>query len=161
MSDLKQETTETAGWLKDVTPLTLKGQIRMPYRWSVGETGSRFLVALRDDMKILANRCGSCGKVFVPPKKTCPHCFVDIDEWTEVAAEGTVQSFTIVHKKSPLQPVAPPYAYALIKLDGADAALLHLIRDDLQKLKAGSRVRAVFSRTRKGNIMDIENFEIL
>lgn len=161
MSNRMQETLAGGEWLDRVEPLTLKGQIRMPYHWSVGETGSRFLVALRDDQKILADRCGRCGRVFVPPRQTCPFCFVGITDWTEVAAEGSVRAFTIVHKESPLQPFAPPYAYALIVLDGAETAMLHLIRDRLDRLAAGCRVRAVFREERTGSIRDIERFEIL
>ncbi len=48
-------------WRNETEALTLKGQIKIPYTWSVGETGSRFLVALRDEQKILANRCPQCG----------------------------------------------------------------------------------------------------
>ena len=29
-------------WNDNVEPLTLKGQIKVPYNWSVGEVGSRF-----------------------------------------------------------------------------------------------------------------------
>ncbi len=47
-------------WIENVEPLTLKGQIKVPYNWSVGEVGSRFLVSLRDDQKIIGNRCGEC-----------------------------------------------------------------------------------------------------
>lgn len=52
---------ETAGeWsmtvkLNQVEPLTLEGQIAVPYTWWVGEVGSRFLIALRDEAKIIGN----------------------------------------------------------------------------------------------------------
>ena len=46
-----------AEWLKEVEPLTLKGQIAVPYTWWVGDIGSRFLVSLRDHLKILGSKC--------------------------------------------------------------------------------------------------------
>jgi len=148
-------------WLQKVDPLTLKGQIRVPYTWSVGEVGSRFLVALRDDCKILGNKCDQCGTVYVPPRKNCGKCFTLIRQWVDVGTEGVVQSYTIVRYRSPLQPFPPPFAYVLIRLDGADVGFLHVVKDNIKSLKNGIRVRARFSEDRSGRIMDIECFEII
>jgi uncharacterized OB-fold protein len=150
-------------WLQEVEPLTLKGQIAVPYTWWVGETGSRFLIALRDEGKILGNRCDSCGTVFVPPRKNCGRCFVGTGEWVELGDYGVVKAHTIVRFSHPLQPVDPPFAYAMIQLDGADVSLVHLIKKDLDKLKNGVRVRARFKeeKERKGHILDIDGFEII
>ena len=150
-----------AEWLKDVEPLTLKGQIAVPYSWWVGDTGSRFLMSLRDDRRILGTKCPSCGTVFVPPRRNCGRCFVDIEEWVDVAAEGVIEAHTIVHYACPVQPVKPPFAYALIKLDGADVGFLHLITRDLDKIQNGLRVRAKFKEERTGSILDIDSFELI
>jgi len=150
-------------WRNEVEALTQKGQIKMPYTWSVGETGSRFLIALRDEQKILANRCPQCGMVYVPPRKNCGRCFVDIgaDDWLELANEGTVTAFTVVRYAYPLQPVAPPFAYAIVQLDGADVGFVHIIKDGWERLKNGSRVRAKFKDERSGRILDIDGFEVI
>ncbi|MEN8247203.1 MAG: zinc ribbon domain-containing protein, partial [Thermodesulfobacteriota bacterium] len=121
-------------WLEEVEPLTLKGQIAVPYTWWVGETGSRFLAALRDEGKILGNRCDQCGTVYVPPRKSCGRCFVDTGDWIELGEQGVVKAYTIVRFSHPLQPVEAPFAYALIRLDGADVDLMHIIRHDLDRL---------------------------
>ena len=148
-------------WLKEIEPLTLKGQLSVPYTWWVGETGSRFLVSLRDDQKILGTKCSKCGRVYVPPRKNCGRCFVDMDEWVSIADEGVIEAFTIVHYAHPIQPVNPPFAYALIKLNGADVGFLHLIKKDLDKLKSGLRVKAKFNSERTGSILDIDSFELI
>ncbi|MEA3221818.1 MAG: Zn-ribbon domain-containing OB-fold protein [Thermodesulfobacteriota bacterium] len=148
-------------WLQDVKDLTLKGQIKVPYTWSVGEVGSRFLVALRDEKKIIGNRCNSCNTVYVPPRKNCGKCFKDIDEWAELGSEGIVTAYTIVRYEYPLQPAKAPFAYAIIKLDGADVGFVHIIKEDMDKLKIGVRVRARFKEDRKGNILDIDSFTII
>lgn len=150
-------------WRDQVKALTLKGQIKMPYTWSVGETGSRFLVALRDEQKILGNRCARCAVVYVPPRKNCGGCFTDIspDDWVQVGPEGVVTAYTIVHYAYPLQPVTPPFAYAVIQLDGADVGLLHIIKDGLERLRNGARVRARFRVERSGRILDIDGFELI
>ncbi|MCD6571323.1 MAG: Zn-ribbon domain-containing OB-fold protein [Deltaproteobacteria bacterium] len=148
-------------WLQDVKDLTLKGQIKVPYTWSVGEVGSRFLVALRDEKKIIGNRCKNCSTVYVPPRKNCGRCFKDIDEWVELGSKGIVTAYTIVRYDYPLQPTKAPFAYAIIKLDGADVGFVHIIKEGLDKLKMGTRVRASFKEDRKGNILDIDSFTII
>jgi uncharacterized protein len=150
-----------ADWTQEVEPLTVKGQIRVPYRWSVGEIGSRFLTSLRDHGKILANRCGGCHTVYVPPRKNCARCFEDIDDWTEVGPEGTVEAFTIIREAHPIQPADVPFAYVLVRLDGSDVGLLHLVRNGWEGLTTGSRVRAVFRAERTGHILDIDCFELI
>ena len=55
----------------------------------------------------------------------------------------------------------PPFAYALIKLDGADLGFLHLIKQDLEKIKNGLRVKAIFKAERVGHILDIDSFELI
>ncbi|MEW6529969.1 MAG: Zn-ribbon domain-containing OB-fold protein [Thermodesulfobacteriota bacterium] len=148
-------------WLTDTEALTLKGQINLPYTWWVGDVGSRFLIALRDEKKILGNRCPSCNTVYVPPRRNCGRCFVDINEWLELSDEGVVSSYTIVRFSHELQPLEPPYAYAIIKLDGCDVGLVHVIKENLESLKNGARVKAVFKEDRTGKILDIDSFRLI
>jgi hypothetical protein len=91
----------------------------------------------------------------------CGKCFTRIDEWVDLANEGTVSAFTIVRQSSPLHPCDPPFAYALITLDGATTRFLHIIKNDLDNLVKGARVRAEFVTDGKGSIMDIEAFTII
>lgn len=150
-------------WRTEVQGITQVGQIKMPYTWSVGETGSRFLIALRDEEKILGNRCSKCNTVYVPPRKNCPRCFAEIDSesWVELGTQGVVTAFTVVRDAYPLQPIAPPFAYVIVKLDGADVGFVHLVKDKLERLQIGARVQAHFKRERAGNILDIECFEVV
>ena len=150
-------------WRNETDGLIIKGQIKLPYSWTVGETGSRFLVALRDKAKILGNQCPLCGLVYVPPRKNCGTCFVDIpaDSWVEVGKQGVVIAYTIVHDNHALQPTSTPFAYALIRLEGADVSLLHIIKNNLENLQNGARVQARFAHETKGSILDIECFDIL
>jgi len=46
-------------WLETVEPLVYESRIKVPYTWSVGEVGSRFLIELRDHKKIYGTRCPS------------------------------------------------------------------------------------------------------
>jgi uncharacterized OB-fold protein len=137
-----------------------QGVIRVPYTWAAGAVASKFYAGLRDK-KIYGVRCLTCRVVLVPPKKTCHLCFGDLDEWVEVSDVGTLQTFTVVHYDEPeMHPLRAPFAYGIIKLDGADTGMTHLIAEaDLRALKEGMRMKAVFKEKPEGNYLDIEYFK--
>jgi len=148
-------------WRRQTKPLVLEGGIHMPYSWTVGRLGSRFLIELRDHGRIMGNRCPKCRVVWVPPRSRCPECYQEIgdQDWKEVGPQGTLRHFTIVRYEHPAQPMKPPFAYGLIDLDGADRAITHLVSGvDLAYLKPGTRMHPVWRSNRQGNILDIAYF---
>lgn len=146
-------------WMKDVEPMVYQSRIKVPYNWSVGETGSRFLVEIRDRKKFYGTRCSQCARVFVPPRKMCAHCFRDTDGWVEVGPLGTLRTYTVVRYEHTLQPLKPPFGYGVIELDGSSTGLVHLLYEfDWETVRAGVRVAPVFREQRTGHIMDIAYF---
>ena len=115
---------------KSVEPVVYEGRIKVPYAWNAGETASYYLTRLRDEQKIVGKRCPKCTKVLVPPRKSCPFCFVDTTEWIPLSGKGVVETFTIVRRDTNIQPMKAPFAYAVIKLDGADTGFVHMQGDD-------------------------------
>ncbi len=142
---------------------TVEGKLALPYQYFAGRTGSRFLISLRDEKKIKGIECKKCKKVFVPPRANCEVCFEDISQnWVEVKNTGVVTGFTIVRYEEPHQPVKPPYIMGLIKLDGADTPMAHIIKGvPLSKMKVGLKVQAVFAKKTTSTIMDIDHFKPL
>ncbi|MDH5200589.1 MAG: Zn-ribbon domain-containing OB-fold protein, partial [Candidatus Bathyarchaeota archaeon] len=146
-------------------PLTIEGRWDIPYRHTAGRAASRFFRELKENKRVMGVRCPSCRRVLVPPRGFCERCFVPIDEWVEVQDSGTLSTFTIVYAKFTSLP-PPPYCVGLIKLDGADTALMHYVGGvDLQDLEAakkalsvGMRLEAVWREEREGKISDIEYF---
>ena len=145
---------------RHVEPIAYEGRIKVPYSWQAGETASYFLIRLRDDQKIVGRQCPKCQKVLVPPRKNCPFCFVHTKEWVELSGQGEVETFTIVHRGTHIQPLKPPFAYAVIRLDGADTGMVHLLGEvEPGDVKEGMRVKAVFAEERKGSPLDIAYFK--
>ncbi len=140
----------------------VKGKLALPYQYFAGRTGSKFLIAMRDENKILGQKCGQCGKVFVPARQTCERCFTDISQnWVDVGPGGEVTGFTVVRQAEPHQPITPPYILAMIKLDNADTPLTHIVRGvPASKMKEGLRVKPVFAKKRgaPNTILNIECF---
>lgn len=146
-------------WLETAEELVLSGRIKVPYTWWVGETGSRFFVSLRDEGKILGTWCPDCDMVFVPPRKACGRCFNQDMSWREVGPRGTLVTYTTPGYREDIHPLDPPFAYGIIKLDGADTGLTHLLSEyEEGQLKCGLRVAPVFSGNPEGTILDIRYF---
>ncbi len=142
--------------------LVHEGRIRMPYNWSVGETGSHFFHELRYNGQIWGTRCNQCAQVFMPPRKSCPQCLEPRTTWIQLPPEGSLITYTVVRYSVPdIHPVEAPYACGVILLDGADTGLVHLLGEvDFDLIKEGMRVEAVLKdkEQRKGNILDIQYF---
>lgn len=148
-----------ADWLSEVEPMVYQSRIKVPYNWSVGETGSRFLIELRDNKKLYGTRCVQCSTVYTPPRKMCARCFRDADGWVEVGPEGTLLTYTVVRYANELQPLKVPFGYGVIKLDGSSTGLVHLLHEfEWGTICAGMRVAPVFNEQRKGHILDIAYF---
>jgi uncharacterized OB-fold protein len=147
-------------WMEGLEPIVEHQDLKVPYRYSMGATTSQFFINIRDHKKILGIKCPKCKVVFVPPRSVCGRCFSPLGKWVEVSDRGTVQTYTIVHYPSAVQPVPPPLIYGIIKLDGADTGLPHLISEaGYEKLRVGMRVQAVFKEERAGNMLDILYFK--
>ena len=139
----------------------VEGKMALPYQYFAGTVGSKFLVALRDEKKILGMKCAKCNKVFIPPRATCERCFSDLrDNWVELSDTGVVTGFTVIRYNEPYQPKEPPYVLALINLDGADTPFTHLLEcGDTANAKVGMKVKAAFAEERIGSVLDISHFE--
>jgi uncharacterized OB-fold protein len=143
-----------------VEPRVYESRIKVPYAWQAGETASRFLLSLREEKRFLGKKCSKCAKVLVPPRKNCPYCFVSTGDWVDVSDEGVVETFTIVRRDTGILPMEPPFAYAVIRLDGADTGLVHLLGEvEPGRIREGMRVKAVFAEERTGKMLDIAYFK--
>ena len=140
---------------------TVEGKLALPYSYFAGKVGSKFLITIRDEKKIMGIKCNTCNKVFVPPRQTCDLCMEDIrDNWVDVQNVGEVLNYTVIRYQDRHLPKKPPYILALIKLDGADTSLVHVVEGvDVSEVKTGLRVQAVFADETTNTIMDIDHFE--
>lgn len=136
----------------------VRGQIRIPYRWSYGHALTRFFDESRDHRRLMGTRCPRCASVIVPAARICTRCYVETSEWVEVSDHGVLATYTTVHLPFPGQPTEPPYTYGLILLDGASNYYSHLIGEPVERLACGTRVQAVWADHRKGDLFDIQCF---
>ncbi len=118
---------------------------RLDYTYSPGRAQSAYIHAL-GDRRMVAERCPSCRKVYVPPRGACPTCGVATAEQVEVGPRGTVTTFCIVNIKAKNLDIEVPYVYGHIALDGADLALHGRIAGiPYDQVRMGLRVEAVWT----------------
>ena len=143
--------------------MELDAELACPYKHSTGETIGRFLAGLKEQQKIWGQRVQGQG-VVVPPVGYSETDGSAGGEWVEVQPTGTVTAVAVVHEPiEGLHPSTSPFAFVLVRLDGADTAMAHVVKDDLQRLRVGTRVEAVWmpAEERTGTIRDIACFRVI
>jgi uncharacterized OB-fold protein len=146
-----------------IEPMYAESTLEFPYKHSTGETVGRFLAGLKEQRAIWGRRASGLG-VVVPPHGHSEADGSDAGEWVAVASTGSVTAVAVVHAPiAKLHPVDRPFAFVLVRLDGADTALAHVVTDRLDEIRVGARVEAVWKPDgeRRGSILDIASFRLV
>jgi uncharacterized OB-fold protein len=133
--------------------------LEYPYVRSVGPVIGAFLTGLRDG-KVVGIK-GTGGKVIVPPTEYDPETGEETTDIVDVGPEGTVTSWSWVPKPLRNHPLQTPFAWVLVKFDGADTSFLHVLpAAGPSAVSTGMRVRPEFiaEADRVGHVNDIRHF---
>jgi uncharacterized OB-fold protein len=137
---------------------TTKSTLEFPYSRTVGPVVGAFLAGLREQ-RLVGIRT-SDGKVFVPPLEYDPNTGDELTELVDVGPAGTVESWTWVEEPTSKHPLTKPFAFALIKPDGADTAMVHAVdAGSIDKMATGMRVTPRFKAEPANRIDDLECWE--
>lgn len=132
--------------------------IAFDYTRSLGATLGPFMTALQQ-RRIIGVR-GSDGTVHVPPAEYDPLTSEPLTDFVDVAPTGSVLSWSWAAEPTAGQPLTHPFAWALVRLDGADTALLHAVdAGSPEQMSTGMRVQARWAGDTVGRIQDISCFE--
>ncbi len=89
-------------------------------------------------------RCTGCDKMHWYPRLLCPYCLGET-EWREASGKGTIYSVSVTRRAGPI-----PYAIAYVRLDEGVTMLTNIVDCDLDSLRIGQRVKAVFKPAEGG-----------
>jgi uncharacterized OB-fold protein len=132
--------------------------LEYPFRRTVGPVQSAFLTGLREGL-VLGVRTAD-GRVLCPPVEYDPETSDELTELVELGEAGTVTTWSWEPEPRPHQPLDRPFAWALIRLDGADTAMLHAVdTGSPERTSTDMRVRIRWADERAGSITDIACFE--
>lgn len=140
------------------TALQAQMQVDFDYTRSLGPVLSRFMTGLTH-RQVLGGVLAD-GRVVVPPLEFDPATHAAVTELVPVADEGVIETWSWVAEPLPGQPFDRPFAYALVRLDGADVGFLHAV--DVASpadISTGMRVRARWAPEPRGGITDLACFE--
>ncbi len=138
--------------------LTAPMVIEYPFSRTTGPVIGAFLTGLREE--VLVGIRGSDGRVLVPPTEYDPLTGEELRELVEVGPGGVVTTWAWVESPRAKQPLDRPFAWALIRLDGADTGMLHAVdAGSMDVMRTGMRVVPRWRDEREGHILDIECFD--
>ena len=154
--------------------LAVEKIVNIPLNESAGHYRSKFFSTMRDEKKIIANKCPQCNRIILPPRIICLFCKVEVpdspENWVELSDKGTiVDAQTIQAREQDAvtgELIGQPNPNIFIRLDGGDewTFFAHISEEmDPDKVKPGGRVRAVWKPKdkREGKISDILYFRII
>ncbi|MCX5079867.1 Zn-ribbon domain-containing OB-fold protein [Streptomyces sp. NBC_00401] len=132
--------------------------VEFPFTRSLGPVQSAFLTGLRE--RTVLGVKTTDGLVMVPPVEYDPVTADELRDLVEVEPTGTVTTWAWNPEPRRGQPLDTPFAWVLVKLDGADTGLLHALdAPGPDAVTTGMRVRVRWAAERTGAITDIACFE--
>lgn len=138
------------------------GYFPVKSRYTAGVAGQRFFDELKENGKIFGTTCQNCGITFVPARIYCEQCFARLEQWEDVGTEGTVFSFTTVHRTKSGESKEHPSLVAAIRI--ADGLIIHRLSGcSPDEVTIGMTVKAELKTKveRTGSIEDIKYFKPL
>lgn len=131
--------------------------IEYPFKRTTGPVIGAFLTGLREGI-IVGSRAED-GRVICPPAEFDPVSGNDLTEIVEVGPAGEVATAAWVTTPHAKHPLDQPFAWALIKVDGADTTILGAVAaDSAAAVTSGVRVTPVWAEERAGHINDITHW---
>ncbi|SER81823.1 Zn-ribbon domain-containing OB-fold protein [Psychrobacillus sp. OK032] len=97
--------------------------------------------------ELVAKKCNDCDHSFLPAAKYCPNCLSENVDWKVLSGEGTVYSWVEYHR--PYHEAFKdkvPYVVAIVELKEGPRLISNIIDYDLNTLKVGTQVEAVFTK---------------
>jgi len=115
----------------------------------MGNGVARFWREIPQRYNVVGNKCGSCGRVFFPPRESCPDCrrksIGKMDEY-KLSGKGKVITYTIIHVAPENFEEQVPYPIAIIELEEGPRITAQIVDCPVEDVKIGLRVEKTFRR---------------
>ena len=132
--------------------------IEYPFSRTTGPVIGAFLTGLREQV-LIGIRDGQ-GRVLIPPTEYDPETGEDLTELVQVGPGGVVDTWAWVRHPMPKHPLDHPFAWALVRPDGADVGFLQAVdAGSIDRMTTGMRVVPRWAAEREGTIHDLECWE--
>ncbi len=110
---------------------------------------ARFWREIPQRYNIIGNKCGSCERIFFPPREACPHCrrkSLGKMEDIKLSGKGEIVTYTIIYAGPKAFEEQVPYPVAIIKLKEGPQITAQIVDCDIDDVKIGMKVENTFRR---------------
>ena len=110
---------------------------------------ARFWREIPQRYNIIGNKCGSCKRVFFPPREACPYCrrkSLGKMEDIKLSGKGEIVTYTIIHVGPEAFEKQVPYPVAIIKLEEGPQITAQIVDCNIDEVKIGMKVENTFRR---------------
>ena len=144
--------------MTQVEELTAPYRLEYPYKRGLGPVLGAFFGGLKAGC-LLGVRSAD-GAVFCPPTEYHPTTAEAMTELVPLNGEGTLEAVYWIDEPKAHHPLDRPFAFARIRLDGADSYFVHAVDTSGDRAAAapGLRVAPSWRTERHGAISDIQCF---
>jgi len=115
----------------------------------MGEAVARFWREIPQRYNFIGNRCGSCERIFFPPRESCPFCrrkSMGKMQEVQLTGKGEVVSYTIIHVGPEEFEEQVPYPIAIIKLEEGPQITGQIVDCSIDDIHIGLKVESTFRR---------------
>jgi len=109
----------------------------------------RFWREIPQRYNLIGNKCGSCGRVFFPPREACPDCrrkSMGQMQELKLIGKGEVFTYTIIHVGPDDFEEQVPYPIAIIQLDEGPRITAQIVDCPVEDVHIGMKVESVFRK---------------
>jgi len=109
----------------------------------------RFWREIPQRYNLIGNKCGSCGRVFFPPREACPDCrrkSMGQMQELKLSGKGEVFTYTIIHVGPDDFEEQVPYPIAIIQLDEGPRITAQIVDCPVEDVHIGMKVESVFRK---------------
>lgn len=107
---------------------------------------SRYWREIPHRYRLEAGKCENCGKVLFPKRLVCPDCSKRQFRTINLAREGTLITYTIIHVGPSSFVDQIPYAIGIVELNEKVRIHCQIADCDLKAIKTGMPVKIEFRR---------------
>ena len=110
---------------------------------------ARFWREIPQRYNFMGNKCGSCERIYFPPRESCPFCrrnSIGKMEEIKLSGKGEVVTYSIIHVGPSWFDEQTPYPIAIIKLEEGPQITAQIVDCPSDEVKIGMKVEGTFRK---------------
>lgn len=113
------------------------------------ESVARFWREIPHRYNLIGNKCTICGRVFFPPRESCPYCrrkSLGKMQEIQLSGKGKIITYTIIHSSTEDFEDQVPYPIAIVELDEGPRVTTQIVDCKPEDVKIDMRVESTFRK---------------